>query len=224
MRILVFGDSNSWGYDASAYDVKTGIAKRMAADVRWPGRMQRALGPEVVVIENCLNGRTLMQDDPYFPGRLGIASLREALDANAPLDLVILALGCNELKHMFNLSAGMISLGMERLAAEAKVSFYGYPPPKVLILGPHPTSPEIGKMIFGFSFGDQAYAKSLELPALYRDAARRLGCAYVGCEDRAFELNALDGLHYSPKDHAIVAELVTKEVLRLFPGCAQPKA
>ena len=45
MRILVFGDSNSWGYDASAYDVKTGIAKRMAADVRWPGRMQRRSAP-----------------------------------------------------------------------------------------------------------------------------------------------------------------------------------
>lgn len=215
MRILVFGDSNSWGYDASSYDATTGNAQRFPADIRWPGRMQSALGGEVTVIENCLNGRTLIQDDPYFPGRLGISSLREALDANAPLDLVILALGCNELKHMFNLSAGMIAFGMEKLVAEAKVSHYGYPAPEVLILAPHPTSPDIGQMIFGFSFGPLAHEKSLALPELYRQIALKYQCAYVSCADEAFELNALDGLHYAAADHARLAELVTAEVRRL---------
>lgn len=216
MRILVFGDSNSWGYDAASYDPQTGIAKRMSAGVRWPSILQRNLGQDATVIENCLNGRTLMQDDPYFPNHQGLKSLQEALDANAPLDLVILALGCNELKHMFHLSAGMIAFGLERLVAESMASPYGYPPPKLLIVAPHPTSPDIGQMIFGFSFGPLAYEKSLALPELYRQIAKKYGCAFVSCADKDFELNPVDGLHYSPQDHAQVAHLVTAEVQRLF--------
>ena len=39
----------------------------------------------------------------------------------APLDLVVIQLGCNELKHMFNLSTGMIARGVERLVQECKL-------------------------------------------------------------------------------------------------------
>lgn len=217
MRILVFGDSNSWGYDAASYDSLTGIAKRMPSSVRWPGRVQKSLGNNFTVIENCMNGRTLMQDDPYFPNRLGLRSLQEALDVNAPLDLVIIALGCNELKHVFNLSAGMIAYGLDRLVAEAKISQYGYSAPKVLVLAPHPTSPDIGNMLFGFSFGPLAYEKSLALPELYRQIAEKHSCSFVSCADEPLELNSRDGLHYSPQDHAKVADLVIAEVRRLFP-------
>lgn len=163
-----------------------------------------------------MNGRTLMQDDPYFPNRIGLKSLQEALDVNAPLDLVIIALGCNELKHVFNLSAGMIAYGLERLVTEAKISQYGYSLPEVLILAPHPTSPDIGSMLFGFSFGPLAYEKSQALPELYRQTAKKHGCAFVSCAEERFELNQMDGLHYSPQDHAKVADLVTAVVQRLF--------
>ncbi len=200
-NILVFGDSNSWGYDPS-----TGIAKRMSYADRWPGRAQQILGAEYHIIEDCLNGRTLMQEDPYFPHRCGIDSLQVSLDAHAPLDLVILSLGCNELKHMFNLSAGMISFGMENLIAEAKKSFYGYPVPKILLIAPPPTHPMIAEKCFGFSFGKDAYEKSLALSALYADAAKRHHCAFLDCAPLQFELNTMDGLHYSTNDHAKLAE------------------
>lgn len=215
-HLLCFGDSNTWGYDTDTFDPALGGAQRMPFDVRWPGVMQQNLGSGYRVIENALNARTCMQDDPYFPHRQGLRSLEEALDANAPLDLVIIKLGVNELKHMFNLTAGMISLGMEKLVQAAQPGYYNYPSPKILLIAPHPVSPNIDKAAFGFSFGPLAYAKSCELAALYSDVAARYGCGFLDCGTLGFTLNALDGLHYSRADHAKLADAATKKALELL--------
>lgn len=215
-NILVFGDSNSWGYDYTTYDPLLGSGRRMAFSERWPGRMQQLLGDGYHVIENCLNARTNMIDDPYFPNRMGLKSLQETLDANAPLDLVIIKLGCNELKHMFNRTAGMIAHGVEMLVKEAKNPLYGYPAPKILVISPHPTHPRIGEMLFGFSFGPEAYAKSCEFSKWYSALAERQGAAFLDCAELQFELNELDGLHYSRKDHEKLAEAAYKKVLEIL--------
>ena len=88
-NILCFGDSNTWGYDVTTFNPEIGSGQRMPFDVRWPGRVQNILGSEYHIIEDALNARTVMNQDPYFPHRLGIAGLEAALDAHAPLDLVI---------------------------------------------------------------------------------------------------------------------------------------
>ena len=54
-NILCFGDSNTWGYDASTYDPALGSGQRMPFDVRWPGRVQNILGSDYRIIEDALN-------------------------------------------------------------------------------------------------------------------------------------------------------------------------
>ena len=215
-NILVFGDSNTWGYDASTYDENTGLAKRMPFEQRWPGILARLLDGECRIIEDALNARTLMTDDPYARGRMGLQSLKIALDAHAPLDLVILQLGCNELKERVNLSEGMIAYGMEQLVKACQTAYYGYPIPKVLVIAPSPTHPKIAEMRFGFAFGTDAYAKSLAFGSLYKELAKRYNCGFVDCAPLQFELNDGDGLHYAIADHAKLAPVVAREVRRLF--------
>ncbi|MCI6040921.1 MAG: GDSL-type esterase/lipase family protein [Clostridiales bacterium] len=215
-NILVFGDSNTWGYDYTTYLPASGSAQRMAFHERWPGRVQQLLGPDYRIIENALNARTNIHEDPYFPNRMGLKSLQVALDANAPLDLVVLQMGCNELKHMFNLTAGMIAFGVEQLVQACKASYYNYPAPKVLVIAPAPTHPEIEQMIFGFSFGPDAYAKSLQFSREYRAMAERNDCGFVDCAPLHFELKTLDGLHYSKGDHAKLASVVAEKVCEML--------
>ncbi len=219
-HILCFGDSNMWGYDHSTYDPALGSGLRMDFDTRWPGIVQNNLGNQYRIIEDALNGRTIMVDDPYFSGRIGKDSLQVALDAHAPLDMVVFQLGVNELKHMFNLNAGMIALGMERLVLMAKEAKYGYTAPKILLIAPHPVKKHIEDMIFGFSFGVLAYEKSCQLGALYADIAKRHGCEFIDCAELNFVINDLDGLHYDKADHAKLGEVVSakiKEMLRIVP-------
>ncbi len=215
-NILCFGDSNTWGYDHSNYDIATGTAKRMPFDQRWTGLVQSALGEDYRIIEDALNSRTHMVNDQFFPHRRGVDALEMALDAHAPLDLVIIQIGVNDLKHMFNLTAGMIAFGTEQLVSRAQTSYYGYAVPKVLLIAPAPVMPDIDKYIFGFSYGPLAYEKSLALGALYKDVAERYGCGFIDCADLDFKLNTLDGLHYDVEDHAKLAVAVTKAIKNML--------
>lgn len=215
-NILIYGDSNAWGYDSHRYLPELDVFQRMTEDERWPAIVRSRLGQGYNVVEDALNGRTIMRDDPYNPNRNGLVGLRVALDVNAPLDLVALHLGCNELKNYFNLTAGMIAFGIERLVRECDVSYYGYPAPKVLLIAPAPTHPDIGKFRSRARFGPDAYAKSLELGGLYREVARRHGCGFIDCGELGFEINTVDGLHYSVADHAKLAPLVAEKIREML--------
>ena len=215
-NILIYGDSNTWGYDMSRYIPELETAQRMTADERWSGRVQMLLGDEYRVYEDALNARTLMWEDPYFDYRHGLKGLKIALDKHAPLDLVVFQLGCNELKHMFNLTSGMIAQGMEKLVDACNVSLYGYPAPKVLLIAPHPTRPDIGELLYGENFGPDAYRKSCELGEKYRAIAEKKGCGFIDCAELHFELNAMDGLHYSRADHARLADAAAAKIREML--------
>ena len=214
--ILIYGDSNTWGYDSARYVPEADAFQRMDETERWPALVRSLLGPGYCVTEDALNGRTLVWDDPYMPGRNGLQGLRAALDANAPLDLVVMQLGCNELKDHFNLSAGMIARGMEMLVRECGVSYYGYPAPKVLLIAPAPTHPDIAVLRKISSFGPTAYRRSCELGKLYGAIAQKHHCGFIDCAEFGFELNTVDGLHYSRADHAKLAPAVAAKIREML--------
>ena len=90
-QIFVYGDSLSWG-------IVPGTRERQPFTVRWPGRLESllaSLGTAVRVIEDCLNGRRTVWDDPFKPGRNGLVGLAQRIEVSSPLALVVLMLGTN---------------------------------------------------------------------------------------------------------------------------------
>ena len=55
--ILCFGDSNTWGYNPSNH-------QHFVSDERWAGVLRNQLGAGFRIIEEGLNGRTTVWDDP----------------------------------------------------------------------------------------------------------------------------------------------------------------
>ena len=91
-QILVYADSLTWG-------IIPDTRRRLPFEARWPGVVEGALlaaGKGVRVIEDCLNGRRTVFEDPYKPGRNGLTGLEQRIEVNSPLDLVILMLGTND--------------------------------------------------------------------------------------------------------------------------------
>jgi lysophospholipase L1-like esterase len=84
---------------------------RYPVEVRWTGSFKAFLGNDYSVIEEGLNGRTTVWDDPLEDYRNGKETLIPCLLSNAPLDLVALMLGSNDLKSRFNASAFDIARG-----------------------------------------------------------------------------------------------------------------
>ena len=91
-QILVYSDSLSWG-------IVPNTRKRLSFAERWPGVMEDHLiraGRSVRVIEDCLNGRRTVWEDPFKPGRNGLRGLAQCIEIHSPLSLVILMLGTND--------------------------------------------------------------------------------------------------------------------------------
>ena len=113
-NVLFFGDSNTYGFDPESRAAGTG--ERFPADVRWCGVAAHELGSSWHVIEEGLNGRTTVHEDPY---RLtthlsGGALLPTLLKSHLPLDVVVIMLGTNDLKPVYSLGLAGISVAVMR--------------------------------------------------------------------------------------------------------------
>jgi lysophospholipase L1-like esterase len=200
--ILVFGDSNVWGATP-----ETG--ERMGKAVRWPGVMAQALGPGYEVIEEGLRGRTTAFDDPEEAGRNGLAYLSPCLRSHAPLDLVIVSLGCNDCKTRFAATPETIAANAARLVDSALASGCGPDdaPPAMILISP----PPMAKLTGYAEMFDGGAAKALRLPALYRALAESRGIGFV--ESGAFILcSDDDGIHYAPDQHALLGAAMAEAV------------
>jgi lysophospholipase L1-like esterase len=109
IRIMVFGDSLSWGFIPN----EGRPSERYPVDSRWPGVLQKELGGEYEVIDEALNGRTTDASDNQLAGAGldGSAYLPAAITSHHPLDLVIIMLGGNDLKAAYNRTPYRIALG-----------------------------------------------------------------------------------------------------------------
>ena len=157
----------------------------MAADVRWPGVMQANLGNEYVVIEEAQNGRTTVWDDPYeLVNKNGAKHLPVVLESQAPVDLVIVMLGTNDLKNHFNQNALSIADSCGVLIDRILASDAGPDgaAPKVLLIAPAPVSK--GYCPFGHLF-DKAAEVSAGFKAAYAEVAEDRGVAFLNAGDFA---------------------------------------
>ena len=110
-QVLVYADSLSWG-------IIPNTRERFAFDRRWPGVMELELcksGRSVRVIEDCLNGRRTVWDDPYKPGRNGLMGVEQRIEVNSPLSLVIVMLGTNDFQAVHQLGPWQSAQGVSAI-------------------------------------------------------------------------------------------------------------
>ncbi|WP_296743551.1 SGNH/GDSL hydrolase family protein [Mesorhizobium sp.] len=186
--ILCYGDSLTWGYDAASLG-------RHALEDRWPSVLKEALGDGIEVIAEGLNGRTTAFDD-YLAGadRNGARVLPTVLTSHAPLDLIILLLGSNDMKPWIHGNPVAAKQGMQRLIDIVRGHDYPFDweAPQILLVSP-PTVSRTDNSEFKemFAGGDDA---SRRLAAQYSALADEAGCGFFDAGSVA-STTPLDGVH-----------------------------
>ncbi|WP_054309854.1 SGNH/GDSL hydrolase family protein [Mesorhizobium sp. 1M-11] len=186
--VLCYGDSLTWGYDAG------GLGRHVFED-RWPSVLQVELGGTARVIAEGLNGRTTAFDDHLADvDRNGARMLPTVLATHAPLDLVILLLGTNDMKSFICGRAIGAKQGMARLVDIVRSVVYPMTAaaPKVLIVSP-PVVRETANVNFAATF-EGGIAESRKLAGLYGALAQETGCGFFDAGTVA-ETTPLDGIH-----------------------------
>ena len=209
-QILVYADSLSWG-------IVPGTRERHPFEVRWPGRLEirlNAAGPPVRVIEDCLNGRRTVWEDPFKPGRNGLQGLAQRIEIHSPLALVILLLGTNDFQSMHPLGAWHAAQGIAALVGAIRNAPIepGMPLPPVLVVAPPPIGEPRGAIAPKFA---GAGAKGAGLADAYREVAATLGCPFFDAGS-VVSASRVDGVHLDADAHVVLGDALVGVVRPLL--------
>lgn len=198
-NILCFGDSNTWGYIP-------GTGERYDRTIRWTGLLQLLLGQNYYIIEEGLNGRTTVWDDPVEEHKNGKEQLHVALQSHKPLDLVILMLGTNDLKTRYNVPTIDIQLSITLLISIIKQSCAGRDgkTPKILLLAP----PHVEELTQFSEMFIGAQEKSKLFASYYRATAQETNSYFLDIGSLA-KPSTIDGIHFDSQGHNKLAHILT---------------
>ena len=191
--ILVYGDSLVWGRNAINRN-------RHEYKDRWPNVLGASL-ENVKIWEAGLGGRTTDLDFPGLPGRNGLKYLPVALLQAAPLDLVILALGTNDLfaeagrkpQDTVNAMRSLVKVTKDLPTAQGS-SVPNTSPPRVMIVAPPNCLPLPSVTGEGFPELDKLTRWLPELAKLYGELAIEQNTYFVDAAQLC-EADPVDGLH-----------------------------
>jgi len=194
--------------------------KRLEFDQRWPGVMENQLNVlkrKVRVIEDCLNGRRTVWDDPFKPGRNGLEGLAQRVEIHSPLALVILMLGTNDFQSMHPHNAWHSAQGIAALVAAIRQAPIepGMPVPPVLIVAPPPIDVPKGPIAPKFAGGEH---KCIGLAGAYREVATLFDCHFFDAGS-VTSASRVDGIHLDADQHLLLGNAMVDVVTTLLPKC-----
>lgn len=211
--VLCFGDSNTHGTMPMASLAEKG---RFPRSDRWPSVAAEALGEEWELIVEGHPGRTTVHPDPIEgEHKSGLLVLQSLLESHRPIDLVLIMLGTNDLKHRFNVSAFEIAQGVERLVGTIRQSACGPQQnmPAILVAAPPPIL-EAGVLADVFAGGAD---KSYQLDDAFGAMSKRTGIP-VFYTSKVCAVSPIDGIHFDADNHRALGLALANEIERLHGG------
>ena len=179
MKILCFGDSNTYGYDPRSY-----FGGQYPTQHRWVDLLAQKLN--CTAVNPGENGREI----PRREGELQRLDLM--LSNQKPLDLLLVMLGGNDLLQGNSVEA--VSQRMEAFLARIPLE-----KSQIVLIGPPRMKP--GAWITD----DRLLEDCVRLNAAYRTVAEKLSVRFIDATDWDIEVT-FDGVHYSEKGHQTFAE------------------
>lgn len=189
IKVLCFGDSNTWGYIP-------GSGRRYGQTQRWCGVLRQKLGKDCQVFEDGVPGRRVAGG--VLPRWNGSKSFCKAYD-KSKADVVVIMLGTNDLHKNFCNSPQNSCQALQKyyidFLKEKKV------PLSHIIL----VAPSIITDGQRFLKNKDAALLSKDFEKEYKKLAKKNGCSFVS---NAGVQVGEDGLHLTEESHALLAEKV----------------
>ncbi|GAB5515490.1 SGNH/GDSL hydrolase family protein [Rhodopirellula baltica] len=211
--ILVYGDSLSWG-------IIPGTRRRFAFHQRWPGVMEielRQTGIDARVVEDCLNGRRTVLEDPIKPGRNGLDGLQQRIEINSPLSLVVLFLGTNDFQSVHEFHAEQSAEGLALLVDAILRSPIepGMPTPKILLVAPPAIHQPKLDMAAKFQ---NAEVKSTGLADAIRKVSTEHTCEFFDAAT-VTTTSVVDGVHLDQEQHQALGTALASTIAEILADC-----
>ncbi|GAB4526966.1 MAG: SGNH/GDSL hydrolase family protein [Roseibium sp.] len=209
VSVLCFGDSLTWGFNPKD-------RSRYGHDIRWTRLLQKELGDGFYVVEDGVNGRTTVFEDPVRGDKNGLAHLATARKSHMPVDILIIMLGTNDLQDRFAMSAGTLGRAMGRLlfAATQPTDDVEGRAPKVLLMAPPPLG-DFDQTDYNDIYSNaHGGVQSRLLAGVYARLAEEYGVAFFDT-GTVISVSPVDGIHFEAEPQADLAREVAAKVREL---------
>ncbi len=199
MKILCYGDSNTWGYipNINGYS-KNAIMKQYAESDCWWYSLKA--GNEVFIDGKC--GRCIAHENRWLENRNASKTIYDDLKLYRDLDLIILQLGTNDCKGEYADTALQITQNLQTLINKIKNMSNA----QIAIISPAIIK-ENNPITLKYYVGAQS--KSEELDKLYHELALQEGCFFISGKD--LEIGE-DGEHLTKLGHKQLGTKVIKKI------------
>ena len=183
--ILCYGSSSTWGYDPMS-------GGRYTEEVRWPCVMSSLLGSSFRIIEEGLNGRTVLDHIPNANPANGHHYLAELLNKYS-FDFITIFLGINDLFADREISVKHITAGIEKMAHRIKIE---KPHSDIIIISP----PQINGDFEAAYLYQIEVEKSRRFSHEIKHMASKNNCYFVDA-DKIVQNSEIDGIHFDSENH-----------------------
>lgn len=201
-QILCFGDSNTYG-------LIPGTKERYSWEERWTGILEEKIKAKGFrVVEEGLCGRTTVFEDELRENRKGVEALPMLLETHAPLEKVVLMLGTNDCKTVYQASAEVIGEGIEKLIYQIKAADESI---EILLVSPILLAEGVGEENFDPEFDQESVETSKRLKRVYQQIAEKNGCKFLAASDYA-RVSEADRQHLDKDGHRRLAEAVYRKI------------
>ena len=198
--ILCYGDSNTFGFNPEDYS-------RYDKNTRWTGVLQSNLGDKYKVINEGANNRNGFVTNPQGDLYSAQKHYPELISNSENIDIIILAIGTNDLQFLYNANSDDFEHGLENLISISKNKTND-----IILIPPVILSDNILNGFFKTQFDKTSILKSQTVGEIYYKLAKIHNC-------RIFDINKFtkpsetDGLHYSKESHKLIADNLTEFIL-----------
>ena len=196
-RVLVYGDSNTWGYVPGG--------GRLPEEAIFPAVASRVPGcPDIAA--NGLNGRATVWEHRLFPMELhGGATLANVLEQYLPLQGLVIMLGTNDVMAPLNLDGARIADNLARMARLARNRCGATL--RIVFLSPPPLAAHGIEELCATGYGTPDILGQ-NLAAPLRLAAQREHVFFLDGSQALAHMDAEDGFHLSSAGHRAIGELL----------------
>lgn len=217
IRVLCYGDSNTWGF-------MPGTGERRGAEERWTGVCQKLLGEKYTIIENGLNGRTTVFDDPFNDYLNGKKCLGYTLISQKPIDLAVLMLGTNDMKYANAVGASTGADELVRMLLNANEIYRTSQPvfpkgAKVLLVAPPLIADEIDELRPDSTVAGKS-GETKRFAALYEQIAKNRGVYFLDAAQYT-KPSLIDCVHIDGESHRKLGIAMAQKIEEIFSTTAE---
>ncbi len=203
-KVLIYGDSNTWGDNFIT-------GKRIPDEKQWVNILKNKYSKDYMFLQEGLPGRLAGNEEKFKPYKNGKDTFILTFRTNAPVDIVIIALGTNDLQIKYNKKSKDIindllwyknKLEESFTDEEDKIKYFNNKMPKIIYILPINFDYKVNASVI---FNEESEEKRQEIIEYFKK--QNINTIIANNLD-LFE----DGIHLSYQGHEEMANLVAGEL------------